>query len=466
MSPIPRPLLVLGVAAALALAAAGPASASPKPTLQCGQTVTHSVKLNADLTDCPGNGLVIGANDVTVDLNGHTIEGVPLRSGCDFPEDERSGVANHGGYDRMVVEDGTIQQFDTAVAIGAGTAGTSDSRVHHLVVRDARFAGLDIGSGAGARGDGTRPRRPQRHLGVTCGAGLKLNTARPTASTTTASGRGRGRRDLLRRAQRWQRPRGQPHRAHPHVGVLWFQSGAGRLAGNSLSDIGDDRAGHRIGFVRHRRGRQLGEPRVRSPPSRSRVPRLRHPGRPRSTASVSWATPTHATADGVILEDTEGDLVRGNTVIAAGTSVRRTRSASAWACSASATPSSAPTPSSRAGQAPRADITAPDPVGDPAAPADAAPTSGNLIAGNAVIGQDGDGIHVTAIAQGHDPAPQPTNRNTPTASTPRAPRRRCATTGRPQRRVRHRGRPGVTDAGGNRAHGNGNPAQCSGVVCG
>ena len=24
-----------------------------------------------------------------------------------------------------------------------------------------------------------------------------------------------------------------------HVGVLWFESGAGRLAGNSLSDIGD-----------------------------------------------------------------------------------------------------------------------------------------------------------------------------------------------------------------------------------
>ncbi|MGZ8648724.1 MAG: hypothetical protein ACXW08_08870, partial [Solirubrobacteraceae bacterium] len=131
MSPIPpRLLLILGVAAALALAAAGPASASPKPTLQCGQTVTHSVKLKADLTDCPGNGLVIGANDVTVDLNGHTIDGVPLRSGCDFSEDEdeRSGVANHGGYDRMVIEDGTIQQFDTAVASSAETVGTRDSR--------------------------------------------------------------------------------------------------------------------------------------------------------------------------------------------------------------------------------------------------------------------------------------------------------------------------------------------------
>ena len=112
MSPIPtRPLLVLGVAAALALVAAGPASASPKPTLQCGQTVTHSVKLNADLTDCPGNGLVIGANDVTVDLNGHTIDGVPLRSGCDRSEDERSGVANHGGYD----QDGRRGRHDPAV---------------------------------------------------------------------------------------------------------------------------------------------------------------------------------------------------------------------------------------------------------------------------------------------------------------------------------------------------------------
>ena len=35
-----------------------------------------------------------------------------------------------------------------------------------------------------------------------------------------------------------------------------------------------------------------------------------------------------------------------------------------------------------------------------------------------------------------------------------------------QPRPRDRGRAGVTDGGGNRAHGNGNPAQCTGVACG
>ena len=66
--------LTLSVLAALALASA-PAQAKPPENVSCGQTLTHSVKLANDLTNCPNNGLVVGADDVTVDLNGHTIDG-------------------------------------------------------------------------------------------------------------------------------------------------------------------------------------------------------------------------------------------------------------------------------------------------------------------------------------------------------------------------------------------------------
>ena len=149
--------------------------------------------------------------------------------------------------------------------------------------------------------------------------------------------------------------------------------------------------------------------------------------------------------------------------------MHRTRSASAWACSASATPSPAPTPSSRAGQAPRGpDITSAGIlVGDPEAPADAAPTSGNLLAGNTVIGQDGDGIHVTTIAQDTTLHRNLTNRNTADGIHAE----NAATTLRDNEADRNgafgiEAIAGVTDAGGNRAHGNGNPTQCSGVVCG
>ena len=55
---------------------AGPAIAkSPLTTVHCGQTLTQSVKLANDLTDCPAPGLAIGADAITVDLNGHTIDG-------------------------------------------------------------------------------------------------------------------------------------------------------------------------------------------------------------------------------------------------------------------------------------------------------------------------------------------------------------------------------------------------------
>ena len=163
----------------------GPGFGRAKPTLQCGQTVTHSVKLNADLTDCPDNGLVIGANDVTVDLNGHTIDGVPLRKRLRSPR----GTLRRR-QPRRLRQDGRRGRHDPAfrqrVAIGAGTVGTSDSRVHHLVVRDARFAGVDIGSGAGAAAT-ARDRFDHNDISASPAARAWTSTPpRPTASTTTS----------------------------------------------------------------------------------------------------------------------------------------------------------------------------------------------------------------------------------------------------------------------------------------
>jgi parallel beta-helix repeat protein len=45
------------------------------PSLQCGDTIIESTILTQDLLNCPGNGLVIGADDVILDCNGHTING-------------------------------------------------------------------------------------------------------------------------------------------------------------------------------------------------------------------------------------------------------------------------------------------------------------------------------------------------------------------------------------------------------
>jgi hypothetical protein len=43
--------------------------------VSCGDTITADTTLDTDLVDCPNNGIVIGADDITLDLNGHTIDG-------------------------------------------------------------------------------------------------------------------------------------------------------------------------------------------------------------------------------------------------------------------------------------------------------------------------------------------------------------------------------------------------------
>src|SRR4051812_25662885 len=131
----------LGLAGALACA--GPAAADDHArltTVHCGQTLTQSVKLANDLTDCPGDGLVIGADRLTVDLNGHTIDGTvaPVADCGDAPR-EPAAIVNGGGdasrvYDRVTIQNGTLQQFAQGLSAGSGTDGMADSRLRRLTV--------------------------------------------------------------------------------------------------------------------------------------------------------------------------------------------------------------------------------------------------------------------------------------------------------------------------------------------
>ena len=43
--------------------------------MNCGDTITADTMLDGDLIDCPNHGIVIGADDITLDLNGHRIDG-------------------------------------------------------------------------------------------------------------------------------------------------------------------------------------------------------------------------------------------------------------------------------------------------------------------------------------------------------------------------------------------------------
>jgi hypothetical protein len=106
------PVAVIGALAALFLCPllGGRAEGTVASDLSCGAEVTSSLTLRADLLDCPGDGLVVAANNIVINLAGHTI------GGDDTTGVERldSGilVADHS---HVTVTGGTVTAFDAGV---------------------------------------------------------------------------------------------------------------------------------------------------------------------------------------------------------------------------------------------------------------------------------------------------------------------------------------------------------------
>ena len=130
MSP-KHPTVVLALTAAAAMTAGTPAASAA--TLQCGETITADTTLQADLLDCPRHGLVIGADGVTIDLNGHTIggDGIAATGAPDV------GVLSEF-HDGVTIENGTIEGFDIDAYLESAHGG----RMHGLTVRDSSQSGI------------------------------------------------------------------------------------------------------------------------------------------------------------------------------------------------------------------------------------------------------------------------------------------------------------------------------------
>jgi parallel beta-helix repeat protein len=114
-------LLALSTAlVAIACLSAAPAQASH---VQCGDVITQDATLDSDLLNCPGDGVVIGADNITLDLNGHLIDGTG------FPT-SGAGVDNNAGHDGVTVIDGSIQEF----AAGVQLTNASDNVITRLTL--------------------------------------------------------------------------------------------------------------------------------------------------------------------------------------------------------------------------------------------------------------------------------------------------------------------------------------------
>ena len=121
----PARLVVLAVGIVVTvvvlLTLSGAEAANKQPS--CGDTITVDTKLESDLVDCPNNGLVIGADGVTLDLNGHRIEGDGKRF-ADCPKNEFCDVGVLSDrYDGVSVKNGTTRGFNFGVTM-AGSDGS------------------------------------------------------------------------------------------------------------------------------------------------------------------------------------------------------------------------------------------------------------------------------------------------------------------------------------------------------
>lgn len=103
----------------------GAAAVSPV-TLPCGALVTTSIVLANDVGPCPEDGILVRADNITIDLGGHQVFGI----GGTLVPHQAAGVFATGHS--VVVRNGTVHDFYHGVRIRAG----GHNRVTGLTVRD------------------------------------------------------------------------------------------------------------------------------------------------------------------------------------------------------------------------------------------------------------------------------------------------------------------------------------------
>lgn len=142
MGIIPRRFFIAG--ALILLLVAGSAGVAEARHVSCGQVITEDTVLDSNVGPCPEGGVVIGADDITLDLNGHRVFGTEEPGeGAGILLEGRSGVR---------VIDGKVSLFDAGVAIigGSGNTVTGMRVVNNVGTGDTDFGdGIVIDSSSG-----------------------------------------------------------------------------------------------------------------------------------------------------------------------------------------------------------------------------------------------------------------------------------------------------------------------------
>jgi hypothetical protein len=112
MRPLRRSLLPRAAVVGLAFAGVPwtPPAASAARPIRCGDAVTRSVLLTHDLRDCPGHGLIVAADNITIDLGGHVVDGTGSA--------DSMGIGNRG-HAGVTIRNGIIREFGRGVVVSA-----------------------------------------------------------------------------------------------------------------------------------------------------------------------------------------------------------------------------------------------------------------------------------------------------------------------------------------------------------
>lgn len=164
---ITKRLALASVASLFAGVLAWAPAAHAATVVTCGQTVTTSITLASDVGPCLGDGLVVTANNVTVDLGGHTVrgaganpEGAADQAGVLL--DNVTGVTLRHGVVRdnfvgVLVKGGSRNTVTTVLAtnnVGSGTTtygegiavdGSTNNRINNnRATFNGPYAGIDL----------------------------------------------------------------------------------------------------------------------------------------------------------------------------------------------------------------------------------------------------------------------------------------------------------------------------------
>lgn len=124
-----NPIRKIAASTAVGVIAFGMASVSPAAAvvLNCGDFVTTSVVLTADVGPCPADGLIVSGSNLTLDLGGHKVfgQGTPGQG---------VGIAVLNNRTNVTITNGEITLFDAGVATFGGSGHhIQNLNVHHNV---------------------------------------------------------------------------------------------------------------------------------------------------------------------------------------------------------------------------------------------------------------------------------------------------------------------------------------------